>query len=155
MTQDSAPARPARRNLVILLSVIAVLVIVSLIVVFTRGDAELLDESTPEGVVQRYSMAVIDGDDDAAVDYLTSAARDQCGTIDNTVSDDVRVTLISTNLRDESADVTVQVSTHEGGAFGSEYSYEEDFRLVRDRGDWLIESAPWSLTVCLQDGEFK
>lgn len=155
MTQDSAPGRPARRNLIILLSVIAALVIVSLIVVFTRGEAELLDESTPEGVVQRYSMAVLDGDDEAATEYLTSEVREQCGTIDNTVSDDMRVTLIASDLRDESADVTVQVSTHEGGAFGSEYSYEEDFRLVREGGDWLIESAPWSLTVCLRDGEFK
>ncbi|MET4639661.1 hypothetical protein [Mycetocola sp. 2940] len=154
MTQDSASGRPARRNLIILVSVIAALVLVSLLVVFTRGEAELLDESTPEGVVQRYSMAVLDGDD-AAVDYLASVVQEQCETVDNTVSDDMRVTLIASDLRDESADVTVQISTHEGGAFGSEYSYEEDFRLVREGGDWVIESAPWSLTVCLRDGEFK
>jgi hypothetical protein len=152
MTQVSAPAR---RNLFILLSVIAVLVIVSLIVVFTRGEAELLDESTPEGVVQRYAMAVVDGDDGAAVDYLSDRARDDCGTIESTVTNDLRVTLISTDLRDDSADVRVQISRHEGGAFGSEYSYEEDFRLVQDGGDWRIETAPWELTVCLMDGDIK
>jgi hypothetical protein len=149
-----APA-PARRNLIILLSVITVLVIVSLVVVFTRGEAELLDESTPEGVVQRYSIAVLDGDNDTAVEHLSFRTQEQCGTVQNTLSDDLRVTLISTDLRDDSADVRVQISRHEGGAFGSEYSYEEDFRLVRDGGDWLIETVPWELTICLMNGEIK
>jgi hypothetical protein len=152
MTHTSASAR---RNLILLLSVIAVLVIVALVVVFTRGEAELLDESTPEGVVQRYSMAVVDGDDDAAVEYLAASTRDECGTVDNNLPDDLRVTLTSTQLRDDSANVRVQLSRHEGGAFGSEYSYEEDFRLVRDGGDWLIESVPWELSICLMDGEVK
>lgn len=152
MTHASASAR---RNLIILLSVIAVLVIVSLVVVFTRGEAELLDESTPEGVVQRYSMAVVDGDDEAAADFLSDRARDDCGTIESPTTSDLRVTLISTDIRDDSADVRVQISRHEGGAFGSEYSYEEDFRLVQDGGDWLIESVPWELTVCLMDGDIK
>ncbi|WP_411721952.1 hypothetical protein [Mycetocola sp.] len=148
-------AAGARRNLVILLSVIAVLVIVSLVVVFTRGEAELLDESTPEGVVQRYSLAVVDGDDDTAVGYLSADVRENCGTVGNFVSDDLRVTLISTELRDDSADVRVQISRHEGGALGSEYSYEENFRLVSDGGEWLIEFVPWELAVCPMDGDIK
>jgi hypothetical protein len=145
----------ARRNLIVLLSVIAVLVIVALAVVFTRGEPELLDESTPEGVVQRYSTAVLDGDDDAAMGYLSDGAQEECGTVQDTSVDNIRVTLISTDLRDASADVRVQVSRHEGGAFGSEYSYEEDFRLVQEGDDWAIESAPWELAICLMDGEIK
>ncbi|MET0716290.1 MAG: hypothetical protein ABWY23_06200 [Mycetocola sp.] len=145
-------AAAARRNLILLLGVIAVLVIVALVVVFTRGEPELLDESTPEGVVQRYSTAVLEGDDDAAMDYLSAGAQEECGTVQNTSADDIRVTLISTDRREDSADVRVQVSRHEGGAFGSEYSYEEDFRLVQEGGDWVIETAPWELAICLMDG---
>lgn len=149
MTTEAAPAR---RTLIVLLSVIAVLVIVSLVVVFTRGAPELLDESTPEGVVQRYSSAVIEGDEDAALGYLSDEAREQCGSVQNTVDDDFRVTLISTTSRGDSADVTVRISRSDGGPFASEYSYEEDFRLVSSGEDWLVESAPWELTVCSMDG---
>ena len=152
MTQAAAGAR---RNLLILVAVVAVLVIVALAVVFTRGEPELLDESTPEGVVQRYSTAVLDGDDEAAIGYLSDRARDECGTVQNLHADDSRVTLISTDVRDDTADVRVQISRQESGAFGSEYSYEEDFRLVKDGGDWVIDQAPWDLAICLMDGEAK
>jgi hypothetical protein len=148
-------AAGARRNLIILLAVIAILVIVSLVVVFTRGEPELLDESTPEGVVQRYAMAVVDGDDDQAADYLSDSARDQCGTVEGTLSDDLRVTLVSTDQREDSADVRVQISRNTGGAFGSEYSYEEDFRLVQEGDNWLIETVPWELAVCVMVGDVQ
>lgn len=147
----TAPA-PARRTLIVLLSVIAVLVIVSLVVVFTRGAPELLDESTPEGVVQRYSTAVLEGDESAAIGFLSPEAEDQCGTVESTVSDDVRVTLVSTDLRDDSATITVRITRHDGGPFGSEYGYEDTFRLLSSGDGWLVESAPWELMVCPTDG---
>ncbi|MCU1419013.1 MAG: hypothetical protein JWR57_182, partial [Mycetocola sp.] len=148
-------AAGARRNLVVLLSVIAVLVIVSFVVVFSRGEAELLDESTPEGVVQRYAAAVLDGDDDTAIEYLSERTQEQCGTVQDTHGDDLRVTLISSDLRDDTADVRVQLSRHSGGPFGSDYSYEEGFRLAKENSGWRIESVPWDLTVCTMDGEIR
>jgi hypothetical protein len=147
-------AAGARRHLILLLSAIAVLVIVSLVVVFTRGEPELLDESTPEGVVQRYSIAVVDGDDDTAVGYLSAGARDQCGTVQNHGTENLRVTLISTDLRDDSADVRVRM-TRQGGLFGEEYPSEDDFKLVRAGDDWALEYVPWELNICLMDGDIK
>ena len=151
----TSAAAPARRTLLVLLAVIAILVVVSLVMVFTRSGAELLDESTPEGVVQRYSAAVLDGDEDAAVVYLSNEAREQCGTVQIQETDGIRVTLSKSVVKDDSADVSVLISRHDGGPFGSEYNYEESFRLEKAGDAWRVDTAPWELSICLMDGAVK
>lgn len=150
-TMNAAPARPDR-TLIVILSVIAVLVIVALAVVFTRGEPKLLDESTPAGVVQRYSAAVISGDEDAAVEYLAPALRVGCDTYVPTYVENVRVTLGSTTERADSADVNVFIVTtyQDGGPFGpSESEVAENFNLDKVDGKWLISTTPWPLTICM------
>lgn len=148
MTDAPAPKRD--RTLIVLLSVIGALVVIALIVVFTRGEPELLDESTPEGVVQRYAAAVIDGDEAAAIEYLVPELADDCRRVGTGPMQDVRVTFASTTRHDGTADVEVLiVTTYEGGLFGSsQYEEQAVFDLVREAGTWLIESAPWQFTVC-------
>ena len=148
------PERPAtrpNRTLIVILSVIGVLIVVALVVVFTRGAPPLLDESTPEGVVQRYSAAVIDGDEAAAIEYLVPELGDSCREFDGgSSSQDLRVTHVSTTASDETAEVQVLIATtYDAGPFDSS-TYEEkaEFELVRSGESWLIESAPWPLTVC-------
>lgn len=139
------------RTLLAILAAIAVLVIVALIVVFTRGEPAPLDAATPAGVVQRYSAAVIAGDETAATAYLTDAAKTRCSTdMPRSAADSLRVTLVSTTERPESADVRVLMTVSEGGGpFGSaEYQMEDSFDLVRAGDKWLIDRAPWQLTVC-------
>ena len=147
-----APAPPSgsNRTLIVILCAIGALVVVALVVVFTRGTPALLDESTPEGVVQRYSAAVIDGDEAAAMAYLAPALGDDCVPFETGSAQDLRVTHVSTTERDETADVRVLiVTTYDGGLFGSStYEEEGEFDLIRDGDDWLIESAPWPLTIC-------
>lgn len=144
-----APA-PARRSLVILVSAIVLLVIVSLVVVFARGEPERLDESTPEGVVQRYSAAVLDGDEDAALEYLADEARVDCGMIHT--MNDLRVARVATeeSADGDSVDVTVSLGRpSSGGIFdGSSFEYEDTFALVRDGDEWRILTAPWDLAFC-------
>ena len=144
------PRRPDR-TLLAILAAIAVIVVVALIVVFTRGEPVPVDEATPAGVVQRYSAAVIAGDETAAAAYLTDAAKSRCSTTMERMSgDNLRVTLVSTTERPASADVKVLITVSEGGGpFGSaEYQMEDDFDLVKTGDKWLIDRAPWQLTVC-------
>ncbi|MFC5931444.1 hypothetical protein [Cryobacterium melibiosiphilum] len=144
------PPRPDR-SLLIVLGVIAVLVVVSLVVVFSRGEPEALDPDTPEGVVQRYSAAVIAGDETAAMGYLTPDVRDGCERFSDAQTDNLRVVLVSTTERSTSADVRVSiVASYEGnGPFGaSEFASERTFDLVTVDGEWLIESSPWELAIC-------
>jgi len=144
------PHRPDR-TLLAILAAIAVLVIVALIVVFTRGQPATVDEATPAGVVQRYSAAVIAGDEAAAATYLTDAAKARCSSsFERMAADNLRVTLVSTTERPATADVKVLITVSEGGGpFGSaEYQMEDGFDLVKTGDKWLIDRAPWQLTVC-------
>jgi hypothetical protein len=144
----------AHRSVLVLAVVVGALVIVSLVVVFSRGEPPLLDESTPEGVVQRYSSAVLDGDEDAALGYLSDDAQVDCGVIAVTETEDVRVSLISTDIEGESAEIAVSIARQsDGGPFGgSGYEYEESFSLTRTGDEWRIETAPWELAFCRNDG---
>ena len=146
---DAAAGKP-NRILVIIVAIIAVLVVAALTVVFSRGEPALLDESTPQGVVQRYSAAVIGGDETAAMAYLTEPARTQCVDFERASADNLRVTLVSTTERAASADVRVLIVVSNGsGPFGnSEYETEDVFDLVKTNGKWLIDSSPWQLRVC-------
>lgn len=148
----NAAAHRADRTLLVVLVAVAALVVLALVVVFTRGAAEPIDESTPAGVVQRYTEAVIAGDERAARDHLIADARDGCDGLDTGAFDDVRVTLASTTERDDTADVEVTViSASGGGLFGpSEYREDATFELVREGSGWAIETAPWQFAVCEQ-----
>lgn len=142
------------RTLIIVLGSIAALVVVALAVVLTRGEPQQLDESTPAGVVQRYSVAVIAGDESAAAGYLTEQVRAECSRFEQFGAGNLTVTLVSTKERSDSADVAVSIASSTGnGPFGApESEYDDVFALVKTDGAWRIESAPWQLTICPNTG---
>lgn len=147
---ESAPAPRPDRTLLVILAVIAGLVIVALIVVFSRGEPAQLDESTPEGVVQRYTAAVIDGDEAEATGYLVPEVAEDCMRIETAPVDRMRVTLVSTTERDDSADVEVLISwSYDDSPLGGSGIEEQGvFDLVQGDDGWRIERAPWPLTIC-------
>lgn len=141
------------RVLLGIVAAIAVLVVVALAVVFLRGEPQPLDESSPAGVVQRYSKAVIDADPAAADAYLTDSARARCATFYGSAQAS-RVVLVSTTERGETATVKVGiVHTAPDGPFGpSEYSEEAVIVLARVAGAWKINDLPYSLQTCSGQG---
>lgn len=143
----------SRRTLIALAAAVILVVGVALIAVFARGGAVLLDPATPEGVVQRYAQAVVDGDVETAVTYLVPEIADSCERMWGG-GDDLRITLADTTERGSSARVEVLIVTVYGsGPFGAdEYESEEAFDLARVDGRWLIETAPWQLVVCTEGG---
>lgn len=143
-------ARKPDRILIIIVSATAALVILALAVVFTRGEPQALDESTPAGVVQRYSTAVLDGDTATADSYLTEDVRSLCRGPSGGGPLPTRVVLISTSERGNSALVRVSVVSSGGGnPFGpSEFEMEDRFSLVKAGGKWLINEAPFPLLSC-------
>lgn len=146
-------ARRTRMTLIALAAGVVLVVVIALIAVFARGEAPPLDESSPEGVVQRYSQAVVDGDLETARTYLAPDLADDCDRV-SPPSDDLRVTLLETTEREDTARVRVLMVTVYGtGPLGAdEYESEESFDLVRVDDGWLIETAPWQLTVCVEKG---
>jgi hypothetical protein len=145
----SDPARRSRITLIALVTGVVLVVVIALIAVFTRGDAAQLDAGSPEGVVQRYSQAIVDGDTQTALTYVVREVADEC--VSRYVSEeDIRITVLETTERDETAHVRVLIVTVYGtGPFGAdEYEAESSFDLVKVGGDWLVELAPWRLAVC-------
>jgi hypothetical protein len=145
----SEDARHPRRALVALIAAVGLVVVIALVAVLVRGGNPVtFGENTPEGVVQRYSQAVIDGDDNTALTYVVPDVASSC---DHTgTGEDVRITLLKTQVHDTDATVDVQVTTlTHGGLFGTEeFSNEDSFRLVKSGDSWLIASAPWQVAVC-------
>ena len=144
----SAKPKPDRTLLAVLI-VVGLLVVIALVVVLVRSTVrESLDPSTPEGVVQRYAQAVIDGDDATAAEYLTGRSED-CGYYDSEPGN-LRLTFDSTKISGDEARVQVSISSSYGGdPFSSyEYSYDDEFRLVKSGGSWLIKSAPYEFLSC-------
>lgn len=149
MTAMADTPRRSRITLIALVAGVVLVVAVAFVAVFTRGGAAPLDAGTPEGVVQRYSQAVVDGDTQTALTYVVPDVAEAC--VDRYVSDeDARITVLETTERDQTAHVRVLIVTVYGiGPFGAdEYEAESSFDLVKVRGDWLVEVAPWRLAVC-------
>lgn len=134
-----------------ILAFIAVLVVVAVIVVFTRGAPQPLDEGTPERAVQEYAAAVIDGDHQAAQELLSPTWTEDCGRMDyGATATNLRITLVSTDIHGDTATVAVLVGTGAGnGPFGgSGYEYEDAFQLEQHGDRWLIAAMPWDLSIC-------
>lgn len=150
---SDAPARRSRILLISLAAAVAVVVVVALIAVFAQREPAQYAEDTPEGVVQRYSQAVADGDVDSALGYLAGEVADDCSRVPIDPQDR-RITLLESTERADSATVEVLIVTVYGsGPLGAdEYESEGVFDLVKDGEGWLIRSAPWELIVCDPSG---
>lgn len=148
-TPETAPHAKPDRTLLAILIAVGLLVVIALVVVLVRGSAHtVLDASTPEGVVQRYAQAVIDGDDVTTAQYLESRSEDCQYYEPSPVK--VRLAFRSTDIHGDRATVLVTVtSSYYGGFLGSgEYSNEEQFVLAKSGGHWLIVDTPYEFLSC-------
>jgi hypothetical protein len=158
MTDSNPPTTSSRRvdrTLLAVIAVIVVLVVVALVVVFSRGPAAPLDTASPEGTVQQYTKAIVAGDEQAASAFLSDEWLSQCDVNQGyQTSNSVRVTLVSTTERPDSADVHVLITTtYQGDMLGSgSSSYEDVFDLVKIDHRWKINTVPWDLAVCPSGG---
>ncbi|MBH0129543.1 hypothetical protein [Salinibacterium sp. NK8237] len=148
---EPTTARPDR-TLIVILSVIAAIVVIALVVVFTRGGASEIDPTTPEGVVQSYSLAVVESDYSAARDFLSTELRENCESADLNTIQGLRMTVISTTINEDTAVVRVSMERGSGDFGGSGYVSEEVFTLVLESRTWRIETTPWDLTLCYNQG---
>jgi hypothetical protein len=150
----STPAKPDRTLRAILIAVALLVVIAVVVVVVRNATTVVLDPATPEGVVQRYSQAVIDGDHPTAYSLLSADSRHPCDYYDPAPTG-IRLALRSTTLSGTTnALVRVTISkSYNGGPFSSnEDSYDDEFILVKSGGTWLIYSAPYDFTTCAWTG---
>jgi hypothetical protein len=125
------------------LPVAGVLGVVALVVIgMNRGPASL-DPDTPEGTVQLYIEALVDGDFDTAASYW-----DQEGCIPGSVvptggAPDVAAALVSVDGNDIQANVVVKITETSQDPLSGLYEHEEWFTLVRQGDVWRIRQPSW------------
>jgi hypothetical protein len=129
-----------------------VLVIVTVVLVLltsSREDEPLLPEDTPEGTVQRFLLAVRDGDYLAADSYLSPTIDDKPGydlrrnrVVGPGEEPGWRVTLGKSIVRDDEAtvDVTVSVFRPRGPFENSVSTHLVTFFLKKEGTSWSITS---------------
>ena len=133
-----------------------------------RGEQSLFPEGTPEGTVQRYLLAIEEGETDAAYDYLDPEVQGTCdsqhfrdslrglrgegfnGPFSET--EDLRVTLVDTREVEDRVEVQVRITRFRvTPPFGAdEYSYRERFVLKQTGGAWAFVEPPWPMRWCPQ-----
>jgi hypothetical protein len=112
-------------------------------------DSKEYATSTPEGVVQRYLRAVIDGKNEEAVRYFSQSSTCDATDIDRSwMPENVRVNLSNSRIESEKAYIDVAVDISSGGPFDDYYTEKHTFRLSRENGIWKILGIPWPLYSC-------
>lgn len=138
---------------------VAVLVIASVAVALVADrEPELRAESTPEGIVQRYLIAIDENETDAAYAYMSQRLKDGCSlqhfrdSIIWTREQDMRISLAGTETVGESREVTVrirQVYVRGDVPFTpNESSYTQRFVLRQYDSAWRFYEPPWPMNYC-------
>ena len=119
---------------------------VAMALVTTLRGPHLLAADSPEGVVQRYLLAMEREDYPEAYSYLSSDLQARCSLYDFAgreywpYTEEGQVTLEKTRRYDGSALVRATVTVfHADAPFGaSEYSYNRSFQLTIEAGQWRL-----------------
>ena len=120
--------------------------------VTTRGGVDLFPANSPEGVVQRYLLALEKEEYREAYEYLSSDLQRTCS-FDNFLArrgyrSGIRgdhVTLEKAQSFDDRALVRARVTVFDPGVpFGaSEHSYDRTFHLKLEAGQWRLTGPEW------------
>ncbi len=127
-------------GLVIVLAVVAGLLTL-------RREPPQLDVSTPDGTVQTFVLAFIDGDDETAVAFLDPSLGCKAPLRDVYRPTRVSLTVASTKTTEPKATVVLDVTEYGGGPFDS-WSHREVYDLVRRDSGWMITGNPWPVYSC-------
>lgn len=140
------------RFLTAILIGIAVLIVVALVVFFSRKDnLNYVGEDTPEGVVQDYVVALHKRDFQKAYSYLADLTYkptfDEFRTaIMNRSVDPTNAGLEigKSEISDDSASVSLGVIYSPNDPFSSGYRNADYAQLVRQNGAWKLKQLPYS-----------
>jgi hypothetical protein len=141
--------RRANVVLAVVVGVIALVAVVAGVLAATRHVATY-GAGTPQGVVQRYLTAVVDGDTAAAARLLAADSLCNVDDLDRAyVPDGVQVVLRDSKVDGNTARVRVDVEMSTEGPLNTfEYTEEHTFRLTRAGQDWRISGEPWPMYGC-------
>lgn len=139
------------RFLLGILAGIAILVLVALVVFFVRPDRlEYVDDSTPEGVVRNYIVALHLKDYEKAYTYLAEAEYkptldefSQAFLLNYVTPSSAGVEVLEAQVSGEKASVQVSLLHNPSDPFSGGYRSSDYASLERQDGQWKIKQAPY------------
>jgi hypothetical protein len=137
----------------VLAIVVGLVVLVTVVVgVLTASrDATEYDSSTPEGVVQAYVEAVLDGELEVAAGLLSEDSPCDVDNLDNSYLPEYdRVVLLDSEVDGDTARVEIEAVTVEGPFGAFDYGERHTFRLERSGTEWRITGRPWPMFECFK-----
>lgn len=136
------------RVLLALVGLVAAVAVAAAVVAVNRQPAEL-DPRLPEGVVQGYLQALLDGDYEAAAGYLSNGCEAE-DLAQQWLPEQVRVGIRDVRVNGDNAVVEVDVVEISGGGLVSDYSYRhsEELWLRRGVSGWQLSGSPWPVYYC-------
>ena len=146
-----APRQPSRLVGWGLVLALVALVVAGVAAGVLRQPA-VLDPASPDGTVQAYVQAVLDGDWDRARSHVDDGLAARCTVLDfrhSWVPDGLTAVLADVRLDDDCAEVEVRLrTTAQPGLFDTGYRTTETFDLVRTGTTWHITGQPWPVYDC-------
>lgn len=142
-------AGPKPNKILLFVTVIALALIAVSAILSSSREEKSYSSSTPEGVVQLYLKAIIEGKHDIAANYFAAGSECDAADIDRAyISDTLRVNLISVSSEGMSAYVKIDATTSSGGPFDDGYTESHTYRLIKESGVWKLTGIPWPLWDC-------
>ena len=129
-----------------------VVLIAAGVAVGVMREPVLLDPHTPEGTVQAYVQAILDGEWNEARSHLTDDLEAECSISDfrrSWLPGSLAATLDDVRLHGDEAEVVVRMRTAaEPEPFGGRYETTEVFDLIREGPTWRVTGQPWPVYDC-------
>lgn len=137
-----------RPNLVlaVVAGLVVALAVIAGLLTATREPPEL-DPATPEGTVQLFVLAVIDGEDEKVVDYLDPALGCRAPLPEVYRPSRISMAVAESTTTGQTARVVLDV-TEQAGGFLDSSTHREVFDLRADGDGWILTGHPWPIFSC-------
>ena len=125
------------------LPVVGVLAVVALVLIGLNREPEQFDPATPEGTVQSYIAALVDGDFETAASFWADDGCHPASMEPTGGAPDISATLVSVDGDDEDATVVIGITDNTTDPLNGIYEFQEWFTLVNDDDGWKIRQLSW------------
>jgi hypothetical protein len=123
--------------------VIGLIAVVALVVIGLNREPAEFDPNTPEGTVQVYIGALVEGDFETAASYWSDEGCAPISNIPTRGAPQVSVSLVSVDGNDVQANVVVRITENSEDPLGGLVEYQEWFTLTRQDGSWRVRQPSW------------
>jgi len=126
-----------------LLPLAAVAAVVILVAIGLNREPAEFDPDTPEGTVQAYIAALVEGDFETAASFWSEEGCAPSSIEPTRGAPDISATLIRADEGDDEATVVIQITENVSDPVSGIYEYQEWFSLVRRADAWQIRQPSW------------